>query len=80
MLDLSQRGCRVRAVTVGVVKGERVVVRFAGEEPVAGQLKRAQQASLGIAFDTQLAPDVLDRVRALLAPSNVVPLRRSRPG
>ena len=80
VLDLSAGGCRLRAVTIGITKGQAVTLHFAGEAPVAGQLKWAKQASLGIAFEAPLDADVLARVSALVAPSNVVPLRRARLG
>ncbi len=80
VLDLSARGCRVRAVTIGVTKTETVMLRFAGEAPIEGRLKWAKQASLGIAFEAPLSDEVLARVSALVAPSNVVPLKRAKLG
>lgn len=78
--DLSANGCKLLAVTVGALKSQSVVLRFAGEAPVAGRLKWIKQASLGVAFDAPLAAEVQARIAALVAPSNVVPIRRSRPG
>lgn len=80
VLDLSARGCRVRAVMMGATKAETVILRFGEEAPVVGRLRWAKQASLGVGFDTPLSDEVLARVSALVAPSNVVPLKRSRLG
>jgi len=80
VLDLSPRGCRVRAVMMGATKAETVTLRFAEEAPVVGRLKWAKQASLGVGFDTPLSDEMVERVSALVAPSNVVPIKRARLG
>jgi hypothetical protein len=76
--DISARGCRLRLVWIGVTKSEPVVLRFGTEQPVTGRLKWIKQASVGIGFDEPVAEDVLARVMELLAPSNVIPIRRAR--
>ena len=80
MLDLSAHGCRVRAVMMGATKAETVILLFGQEAPVTGRLKWAKQASLGVGFDSPLDDEVLARISALVAPSNVVPIKRSRLG
>jgi hypothetical protein len=78
--DISTHGCKLLAVTVGALKSQPITLRFEGEAPITGRLKWVKQASLGIAFDTPLSEEVLARVSALVAPSNVFPIKRARLG
>lgn len=73
--DIDSEGCSVLLVTIGVTKGEPVLLYLGGEAPIAGRLKRAGQGSIGVGFDTPLGEGVLDRLLAIEPPANVVPLR-----
>jgi hypothetical protein len=78
--DISDLGCKVRLVSIGITKAEPVVLRFDGEsEPLTGRLKWAKQASVGVQFDIPIGADTISRLMALI-PDNVVPLRRARLG
>ncbi|MEO6152955.1 MAG: PilZ domain-containing protein [Croceibacterium sp.] len=76
--DISPRGCKLLAVTIGALKSQPVVLRFGDETPITGRLKWVKQASVGVAFDEALSDERLARISALVAPSNVVPIRRAR--
>lgn len=81
--DLSAGGCRLRGNSVGVTKTEAVELWVAGTGPIAAKLKWLKQGSVGLAFDTPLADEVLQPLLdapAAAAPSNVVPLRRRSEG
>src|SRR5437870_2857948 len=77
--DISEGGCKLRLVSIGVTKSEPVMLQFGDEPPISGRLKWVKQASLGIAFDRAVADDQLARIMQLI-PDNVVPLRRTRLG
>jgi hypothetical protein len=77
--DLSARGCRLRANSIGVTKTEPVQLWLGDAGPIAAKLKWVKKGSLGLAFESALDDSLL---RPLLdappppVPSNVVPLRR----
>lgn len=78
--DLGPNGCRMRADAVGVTKAEPLVLRIGSTGPIAARLKWTKGGALGVAFDTPLAEDVIERLCAASAPlDNVVPLRRTTP-
>lgn len=78
--DLSPSGCRVRLVTIGVTRSERVQLWLGAEGPVAAKLTWVKQGSLGVAFDTPLDTAAVERLNGQTLPANVVPLRRSERG
>jgi hypothetical protein len=78
--DISTDGCRLLAVSVGVTRSAPVALQVGEEAPVAGRLQWIKHASLGVAFDPPLAADVVERMSALVAPTNVIPLKRARFG
>lgn len=73
---MERERCTVRLGTVGVTKGEPLVLHVAGEAPLAGRLGWIGQGELGFVFDTPLGEDRLDRLRTLDRPGNVIPLHR----
>lgn len=75
--DLSASGCRVRLVTIGVTKSERVQLWLGASEPLAARLTWVKQGALGVEFETPLDQAAVERLNGLAPPTNVVPLRRS---
>lgn len=78
--DISEQGCELRLVSIGVTKGEPFLLRIGDEDPIPGRLKWARQGSLGVVFDAPLDETVLARLLAVVPPSNVVALRRGEMG
>jgi hypothetical protein len=73
---LGRERCTVRLASVGMTRAEPLVLRFAGEAPIAGRLDWIGQGELGLAFDTPLAEGLLERLLALDPSGNVVLLHR----
>jgi hypothetical protein len=68
--------CSVWTVALGVTKSEPVVLYLDGEEPIAGQIQWIRHGSLGVAFHAPLGEAVVERLRMLEAPTNVIALRK----
>lgn len=74
---IDREGCSLWPVAVGVTKSQPVTLYLKGEAPVAGELRWIRQGSLGVAFTAPLDEAVVERLRVIEAPSNVITLRKN---
>lgn len=51
VVDLTANGCRLLGISAGVSRGEQVTLWLGAAGPIAGRLKWAKKASVGVAFD-----------------------------
>lgn len=76
--NLSPTGCRIRAGAVGVTKTEPLVLRIGSAGPITARLAWAKGGALGVLFDTPLAEELVEELRAASAPArNIVPFRHT---
>lgn len=73
---IDREGCSLWPVALGVTKSEPVVLYLDGQEPVAGQIQWIRQGTLGVAFHVPLDEALVERLRTIEAPTNVVALRK----
>ncbi|GGE01740.1 hypothetical protein GCM10011515_21770 [Tsuneonella deserti] len=79
ILDLDERGCRVKGVTAAVTKSDVLQVWLGDVGPIEGRLRWAKRGSAGIAFIKPLGPEELALAKRTAVPSTppqVIPLRR----
>ena len=77
--DLNAKGCCLRGNSIGVTKTEPVQLWLGDAGPVAAKLRWVRKGSLGLAFESALADEILQPLLDAPMPpipSNVVPLKR----
>lgn len=72
--------CQLRLTSIGLTKGESFTLLLGEEAPIAGRLRWVKHDAVGVTFDAPLDQAVVERLLALVPPSNVVALRRGETG
>ncbi len=54
VVDLTANGCRLVGISAGVSRGDPLTLWLGSGSPIAGKLKWAKKASVGVAFDRPL--------------------------
>jgi hypothetical protein len=85
VLDLDQRGCRVRGIAAAATKADVLQVWLGPVGPVTARLRWMKRGLAGLKFDPPLADEVLEMAaKAGTAPpaegANVIALRRRAAG
>jgi len=62
VIDVSERGCRLRDFPVNIRYGDRICIRPQGLEPMWGQIRWMRRGLAGVEFERPLHPAVVQHI------------------
>jgi hypothetical protein len=76
LTDLSPTGCRMHATAVGVTKSETIELWLGETGPLAGKLEWIRDGALGVSFETEIEPELLEALYETSLLAKLVRLRK----
>jgi hypothetical protein len=76
LTDLGPTGCRMHADAVGVTKSGGIELWLGDTGPIAGKLEWIKDGALGVSFETEIEPELLEALYETSLLAKLVRLRK----